>query len=418
MGQEINILLIVVFVILSIILTVKYKQPTIFWLLIIGAIIGPQGLGWIANDDTIRIISEFGAILLLFAIGVKFSIHKLFRHGFLPLIVTSIKVGFIFLLSFFMISLFGFGLVPSLILSLIFSITSTTIVVKIIEQRGWINYKPVNLIVGILIIEDIIAVIILTFLSGFKDLKVETFVLQAIVVIVMFTLTYLFAVHILVRFTSWIMKNSNEDVIPFMAIVLVAGLSYITSRIGLSPSTGAFLAGSIVNFLPNSKEFEKSISSFILVFSSIFFISVGMLVNLKSMFDWKFALLAFTLITLIMIIKFIIVSGTTFFAGLKLDHAIFSGILLVPVGEFSLLIAREATLNLNIDLVSLTSMSILITSIITSMICIHYSGISSKIKEKIPERIKERVGMLQQLIKGAVINGKIKFKKTRDSRSK
>src|SRR3990167_2611590 len=148
MAEEIIIIIISIVVILGIMVSVKFKQPMVFWILLMGALIGPFGLGLIQNNDTIKTLGEFGAILLLFTLGVKFSIQKLIKQGFIPILLTSIKLFFIGLMSFFFISLMGFNFLTSLIFSLIISITSTTIVVKIIEQRGWVDSNDVNFVVN------------------------------------------------------------------------------------------------------------------------------------------------------------------------------------------------------------------------------------------------------------------------------
>ncbi|MEK6885104.1 MAG: cation:proton antiporter, partial [Nanoarchaeota archaeon] len=249
MAFEPVIIAVSLIIVISILLTVKFRQPLVFWLLILGAVVGPFGLKIIQNSDIIATLSEFGAIFLLFTLGVKFSIQKLLKQGFIPIILTALKLIFISLFMFFFISLLGFNAITSLIISLIVSITSTAIVVKIIEQRGWIESNDVNFIVNILILEDIFAVVLLTFISGFNEISAYFILIQLGKTIALLSLTYLLSIYGIIPFTKWIIKNSNEDVTPFIALVLAVGLSYLTARMGLSASAGAFLAGSVIRFL-------------------------------------------------------------------------------------------------------------------------------------------------------------------------
>ena len=395
---EISIIILFLVLIISTILTVKFKQPYVFWLLILGSIVGPFGFKLISDSSLINSIAEIGSILLLFTLGVKFSVQKLIKQGISPIIITSIKIFAISILFFFIISLFGFTFKNALFLSLITAITSTAIVVKIIEQRGWMDSDEVNFIINILIIEDIIAVILLTFISGFNDITFYSVIFQLIKTILLLIFIYFFSLYGVVPFTKWVIKNSNEDVTPFIAIVLAVGLSYLTSRIGLSASAGAFLAGSMIRYLPNSLEFETSISSFTLVFSSIFFLSVGMLVDLKILTSINLIIIVAILSLLAIIVKLAVSSVLPFFYGLNVKKSVFVGIVLIPIGEFSLLIAREAQ-KIGIDLIPITSMLIMFTALLTPIILRYENNITKLINNTISTRIMDKMESLQKIIK-------------------
>ena len=361
--SELNIVVISGVIITSIILAIRYRQPLVFWLLLIGVVSGTHGIGLISNDSTIQTISELGSILLLFTIGVKFSINKLLKQGFKIILFSILKIVFITIPVFVFSLLFGFSSLTSIIIAFCASITSTAIAIKMIENRE-MNHEDVSFMVNMLIVEDIMAVFILTFVSGFQNLSVQFVAYQLLVTILLLAFTYIICMFAIVPITKWVIKNSNDDVIPFVAISLMVGLSYLTSKMGLSASAGAFLGGSIVNFLPKSDDFEFSISTFTLVFSSIFFISIGTLVDLSAIPSILLPLIG--LIIIIFFAKFIVVSLLSKIYGFEAENAVPIGIIMLPIGEFSLLIAKEA-LNLGVDVVSLVSILILATSLISSL---------------------------------------------------
>ena len=400
MTQELNLILISLSVIVAVVLALRFKQPIVFWLLLLGTIIGPFGIGLVTNDSTINTLADFGSILLLFVIGVKFSIVKLLKQGYKPLIITSLKLALTTLIFSIVMILFGYSRIEAIIFAIIISISSTAIIIKFLENMGWINSDEVTFIVNILILEDIIAVIILTFISGLNDLSVSKVLTQIILTGITIIVTYLSAIYLIVPFTKWILKYSSDDTLPFIALSLALGLSYGVTKFGLSASAGAFLAGSIINFLPNSSDFEFSISSFTLVFSSIFFLSIGMLVNLSSLFNANFMFIAIIITLLVIILKFVIVSSLSFFYGLDFRQSIFSGLIIIPVGEFSLLIARESS-KIGLDLLPLTSTIILLTALSTSLLLKYEEQIQSTIYNILPNLFKEKMFALQKALKNA-----------------
>jgi len=249
-------------------------------------------------------------------------------------------------------------------------------------------------LIAVLIIEDILAVFVLTFFSGVKDSSssiLSTFE-HIIFSIAILVFAYLVMLKILKYIVHAIRKNnSDESVLTFLSLGMGALFSYFAAYLGLTPSAGAFLAGSLIASLPNAKEYGKAIHPWALIFTSIFFISMGTMVNFDSVqqnISLILVLLATVVIAQLIGIGFI----TYMFANFRNEQPFFASIAMISIGEFSLLVAKESQkFNLGVDLVSVTASIIFISAVLMS-ISINYSEkLHSILSSRIPTRIKFRL---------------------------
>lgn len=376
MVFSIELGLIILFSILGGVLAVRFKQPSVLGLLIIGAIVGPYSLGFIKDTSLIEASIEIGAILLLFTIGIEFSLEHLFNYGIRAIIIAAIKLGSVFLVGYLIAIIFNLGVLSALYIGVILSITSTVIVVKILEQKGMSKREELPLLITILILEDIFGIFALAFFSSLNtkaELAPINLFTKLIISLAIMAIFFAILKRLLKPVIGWLVKYSTEDTITFTSIGLCAGMSYIAYLIGLSPSVGAFLAGNSVSSLPNSKIFEKSIHPFILTFTALFFFSIGTIVNLKVILS-SIYLIAILFVVNIFMKFFSIGFGSYLLSNFKGKQAVFSGIAMLSVGEFSLLIAREAeSAGLGIELVDITAALIIFSTIAMTLI-INYTG--------------------------------------------
>lgn len=363
------------FAILGGVIATRFKQPAVLGLLLVGAIIGPNSLNFVKDANMIGLMAEFGAILMLFVIGLEFSVTKVFKIGFKAVMVALFKVGIMFFMGYETGILLGLGTATSMFIGVILSFTSTVVVVKILEQKEMFNREEIPLLMAVLIIEDVLAVIALTFFSGVRNASAsgligvfEHLAISMTILVVVFLLVQKIANKVI----GWLMKNSGEEVITFIALGLCAGFAYLAYALDLSPSAGAFLAGSIIASLKESKSFEKAIIPYTLTFTSLFFIAVGTMVNFNSVGS-NLTIIG-VLVVATLIARFIAVGLTTYvFANFKGDQTFFSSIAMFSVGEFSLLVAKEGmNFNLGLDLVTISSVIIFITAIFMSL-SVNYS---------------------------------------------
>jgi len=380
------------FSILGGVLAVRFRQPAVIGLIIVGAIVGPHSLGLIKNTSLLHAAIEIGAVLLLFTIGIEFNLQRIINLGFRAVIVGIIKISAVFLITFYSSKLLGFSYIVSLYFGVLLSITSTVIMIKILEQKGIYKREELPLLVAILVIEDIFGIFALTFFSGLSsaaDLKPFSLFTSLLISLLILIIVYLVLQRMLKPAINWLIRYSTEDTITFISLGLLGIMSYIAISLKLSPSIGAFLAGNIISSLPKSKLFEKAIHPFLLTFTSLFFFSVGTNVNFAAIignFNVIIVLFLATIASAFASIAF----GSYLFTNFSGRQAVFSALAMIPVGEFSLLIANEASsVGLGIDFISITAGIILLSTISMSLLIGRGESIYNLTANLIPSRVKE-----------------------------
>ena len=359
--------LILIFSLIGSIISLRYRSPTVIGLLLAGALVGPHALSIVQSGEAIEIFSELGGALLLFTIGVGFSISNMVRQSFRALMITAFKMGLVFLISSLFSLLFGLPVADALIIGFVLSITSTAIFAGLVKDE-FKNRPEVKLLFSVLVIEDIVGVVILTFFSSMKVEAVKS-ISTGVFVPIAFSVVFLGIAYIiferLVRRFMWHVDNLNSsDALILAAFSVAFVLAFVSHMLGLSFGIGAFLGGSLVASVPVFKKVEHLLVPFNTIFASFFFFSVGML------FDWKAALGAIWLLLALNIINLLAKFAGTYFStyllGFDSKSAAFSALAMLSVGEFSILIAKEAAPSSSIDVVSLTTAIVMISAFFSS----------------------------------------------------
>src|SRR3989338_9033364 len=216
MAFSFELALILLFSIIGGVLAVRLRQPSVIGLILVGAVVGPYNLGLIKDVSLINNSIEIGAILLLFTVGIEFSIQRLLNLGVRVFFVAATKLGIVFFVSYYTSFLLGFSLITSIYLGVILSITSTVIVIKILDQKGMLKRQELPLLIAVLIIEDIFGVFALTFFSGLNtqvDLKPFNLFARLLLSLLIMLISYIVLRRILSRLISWLVKYSTEDTI-------------------------------------------------------------------------------------------------------------------------------------------------------------------------------------------------------------
>lgn len=382
------------FTVIGAIVANKFKMPLVIGFLAVGAMIGPSGFNLIKDVHLMETLIEFGAILLLFSVGIEFSVKKLFDLGGSVFIAGIFQMATTFFLAFIGSNLLGLGTVTSIFVGVILSFSSTVIIVKILEQKQMFKRSEVPFLLGVLIIEDVIAVFVLTILSsaanpssGGMIADLENVVMSMGILIFVYLAVSKFADRLL----EIIEENFPEELILFIGLALCMGFATLASVLGLSPTIGAFLAGSTISSMKNPKKLGESVVPQNILLSSLFFIAMGTLVDFKS--AAQNIVLILLLLLLFIVIIFIAVTTSTFmFAGMRKEHPVFSGIAMLSVGEFSLLVAQEAkSFGIAIDLVTITTCLIMLSSILMAFIVKYNTQIYYFLDTIFPEFIKKNM---------------------------
>jgi CPA2 family monovalent cation:H+ antiporter-2 len=366
-----SILLVIGVSIVIVALFTRLRLPAIAGFILTGALIGPYGLGWAGEVDAIKLLAELGVVLLLFSLGVEFSIDRLYQLRHYVLRAGIAQVGLTVLVCAVGAGLLGYSLAQSLALGMIISLSSTAVGVKILKQREELDSTHGRFAVGVLLFQDIMAPVfmaVLPFLTQLQERGLPLVGTKLLLTVLGVGAVYLLARVVVPVVLRWIVASDTRE-IPVLGSLFVALLmSYITQSLGLSPALGAFIAGIIISETPYSHQITANITPFRDSFLALFFISVGMLVdlpylqaNLGAVVVWTISLMA---------LKCLIVLGIALAIRRPVRVGLLAGVALANIGEFSFVLMEQSRATnllppelLN-GLVAGTSLSILLTPLL------------------------------------------------------
>jgi len=317
-------------------------SPLWAWLLPEGGPGGPEGIGILSDISALNLFAEIGVILLLFVIGIEFPYAKIRSIG-----KVSIGIGTIGLFAtlgavFYTANLLGLNFMDSLFIAAALSISSTAIIVKIFEELGRIKKESSILVLGILIVEDVIAVILISSLQSIALVGTVSIGGVAVVVAVAAGLiigTFTIGTKVIPPLIDRVASAENKEILLLSVLGVCFGYALLANIVGLSVAIGAFLAGVLVAE-SKSAEVSKILSSPIKdMFVAIFFVSVGALMDIGQLQDFIF--IAIALIAVAIGMKFGgNMLGNMLFRqpGKKSLRAAFA--LAAPRGEFSIVIIK------------------------------------------------------------------------------
>jgi len=375
--------------VIGILAATRLKLPPVVGVLIAGAIIGPNALQLVKENETINSFADIGATLLLFVIGIEFSLSKIIKLGLRALLMTIAKLCLTFIIVYEIALLFGIGILESIILGALFSITSTTIFSKLIKNQTQIKQEEIALLFAVLIFEDIIAVFILAFVSSLPvsiGINATDLIVSIVKSLTVMVIAYILVQRFITKIFEHISRMKTDEVLIFASFTTAALFALLANFIGLQPSIGAFLAGSLISNLKEFKRIEKTIVPFGLFFSSFFFLSMGMHFSID-IISQHWLVLSLIVITS-MVAKFASVSLSVYALEKNGKSAIFAGLTMLSVGEFSLLIAREAGKFISFDFVGLTAAAVFLTSLLSGIVIINKKYVEDLIFRKITPKTR------------------------------
>ena len=312
------------------------KQPLIPAYILTGLLVGPF-FKIITQTDFIRTMSEIGIALLLFIVGLEMDLKKLKSVGLVAYLGGFTKSLILFIMGFIAAMLFGFVMVESLYLGLIISFSSTMIVVKLLADNRELDTLHGRIIIGILLLEDIIAILILSALSTNNGLLLATSLLKGIGLLLLALFSSKIAFPSIFKFAA-----KSQELLFLLSISILFLFSILAASLGFSISVGAFIGGIVLANLPYNLGIIGKISSLRDFFAIIFFVSLGMELVVGSISKLVLPLLAF--IAIVILIKPFVVIFVCSFFGYKKKVSFLTGISLAQISEFSLIIASQGML--------------------------------------------------------------------------
>ena len=320
----------------------QLKQPVVLGYIIAGVIIGPYTPPFqlIHDQETISILAELGVVFLMFSLGLEFRLRKLKKVGVTALIAASLEILIMFWVGYEVGQLFGWNKMNSLFLGAMLSISSTTIIVKALGELGKSREHFAQLIFGILIVEDILAIVMIALLSGIA----MSGTLQAEEVLRTVTrLTVFLAVALVVgllsvpRLLSYVAKFKSNEVLLVTVLALCFGFSLLAVKLGYSVALGAFIIGAVVAESREIAKIDHLMEPIRDLFSAVFFVAIGLLIQPAMLVQYWLPIVVLTFA--VVVGKVVTCSFGAFVAGNDRRTSLRVGMGLAQIGEFSFIIA-------------------------------------------------------------------------------
>ncbi len=320
----------------------RLRVPTILGFLLTGTLAGPHAFGLISAVHEVEIFAEIGVVMLLFTIGIEFSLTNLLQIKRAALLGGLLQVSSTIIVSFLIYSGMGLPQGESVFLGFVISLSSTAIVIKLLQERAEIYSPHGRISLGILIFQDIVVVpmmLLTPILAGGSESLGPSLLFLLIEGIIIVLLVIVSARTIVPWVLHQIARTRSRELFLLSILLMCLGVAWLTSSIGLSLALGAFLAGLVISESEYSHEALTNILPFRDIFTSLFFVSIGMLLDIEIFFQRPMIIVLVALG--ILALKLITTSFSTILIGFPLRTAILVGLALCQVGEFSFILSKR-----------------------------------------------------------------------------
>lgn len=345
------------------------KQPLVLGYVVAGMLVGPSTslFPTIGDAEVIKVWGEIGVIFLLFTIGLEFSFKKLLKVGGTGAVTTAFEFVVMFSVGYFIARKLGWSHMNGLFLGAMLTISSTTIIAKAFADMNLKSHYFAGIVIGVLIVEDLIAIIQLVILPTIaisQNFSGGELVFNIAKLLFFLTLWFVVGVYLIPTFIKRVHKYLSDETLLIVSLGLCLGMVVLATYVGFSSALGAFIMGSILAESIEVKRIERLIKPIKDLFVAVFFVSVGLLVNPAIIIEYWFPILMITLA--VVIIKPISATLGVFITGQPLKAAMQAGFCLCQIGEFSFIIA---TLGLSMNMIDPFLYPIIVAvSVITTFI--------------------------------------------------
>jgi len=379
----------------------RLHQPLVLGYILSGLIIGPHlPVPLIADREIVETLSEFGVILLMFSLGLEFSLRKLLHVGPSAGAVALIQCSIQLWLGFLTARAFGFSTREALFTGAALSISSTTIIAKAFEELH-VARDLRSLVVAVLIVEDLIALVLMAGLTamGQSDMLSPKTILQACAQLAAFLGVFaMLGMLVIPRLIRAAITLGRPEITLVTSLGMCFSLAYVAQRFDYSIALGAFLAGSLIAESGEQHQVERLIEPVRNMFAAIFFVSVGMSIDPHAM--WTHAPAIAVLTVVVIVGKILGVSLGAFSTGSGLRLSIRAGMSLAQIGEFSFIIAGLGrTLGATRDFLYPTVAAVSVITTLTTPWLIKASEPTARfVEDKLPANVQSLVALYSSWI--------------------
>ena len=334
----------------SLILFRFVNQPPALGYLVAGVVVGPFTLPLIGigspihSHETIKTLAELGLSILLFAIGLEFGWRRIRRLGFPILLIGLVEVSFMVALGYQLGRVLGWTGIEAIFLGAAVSISSSAIILKMLRDTGALFSTHGRLIVGILVVEDFAAVILLSILSGVPSSESSqlTDLWPLVGKLILFLISVLILGGVLApRLIRRVGRFHSTETLLIVGLALCFSLALVADQLGLSAAAGAFIIGAVLGDADYVEDLVRNMAPVRDVFSALFFVSIGMLIDVSQIGGF---ILPALIVTLVFIVgKTFIDTVATFLVGYIGNTPLRVGFGMPQMGEFSLAMVKSGT---------------------------------------------------------------------------
>ncbi|MCR5820827.1 MAG: cation:proton antiporter [Bacteroidaceae bacterium] len=324
----------------------KLKQPLVLGYIVAGFLASPN-MPWMPSVKdlaNVHLWSEIGVIFLLFALGLEFSFKKIMKMGASPIIAACVIIFSMMSVGFLTGRAFGWQQMDCIFLGGMLAMSSTTIIYKAFDDMGLRQQKFAGLVLGVLIIEDILAIVLMVMLSTlalsqhFEGLQMVASIAKLGFFLVLWFVVGIYLIPLFLRKTKTLM---SDETMLIVSLALCFGMVVIASSVGFSPAFGAFIMGSILAETIEAETIEHLVNPVKDLFGAIFFVSVGMMVDISLIVEYAFPIIC--IILAIMLGQTILSTIGFLLSGQPLKTAMQCSFSLTQIGEFAFILATLGT---------------------------------------------------------------------------
>ena len=380
----------------------RLKLPTIVGFMLVGVIFGPHGLAAVREVDAVNVLADIGVALLLFVIGLEFSLQRLLTMKRLLFVGGGLQVLITGAGATLLLVLLDRPVEEGVFAGFLLALSSTALVLRGYQERSEMDAPHGRVALGILLFQDLciipmmILIPVLAGTSGVTGLEVALALGKALVAVTVIVLTARLVIPFLLRY---VVRLRSSEVFILSTALVIFGTSWLTASLGLSIAIGAFIAGLVLSESDYSHQIVADFLPFRDLFISLFFVSMGMLLSVAQL--WAHLPLVLGVVTLLVVAKCVIIGGVVRVLGYPPRVAVLTGLGLAQVGEFSFVLAREG---LALNLLAPADYQIFLGASILSMAATPFLiAIAPRIAFKGTDSISPDLGSPTEPLEGHVI---------------
>ena len=324
----------------------RLKQPVVLGYIVAGFLASPNMtyMPSVTDMEGIKLWSDIGVIFLLFALGLEFSFKKILKMGAAPIIAAVCIIMGMMLVGMFTGQLFGWSQMDCIYLGGMLAMSSTTIIFKAFDDMGLRQKRFASLVLSVLIIEDILAIVLMVMLSTLavsKEFEGSQMLMAILKLAFFLVLWFVVGIYFIPLFLRKVKSLMSNETMLITALALCFGMVVIASSVGFSAAFGAFIMGSILAETVEAEQIEHLVTPVKDLFGAIFFVSVGMMVDVALIAEYIVPILC--IIAAIMLGQTILSTGGFLLAGQSLKTSMQCSFSLTQIGEFAFILATLGT---------------------------------------------------------------------------